>query len=152
MLVPAQVEERAANSPSNLPSSVIPLARRILRARGGERGVLRRDGAVDDEARAGSVWNSGVSAGSLTQSCAQASRPRSDSTALLSRKQLFLCAHPATFFRGHATVLAFSPLHLFRQCSPVLRRVFEVGLERRIDCLCRALPRMNCSPSIVVCP
>jgi hypothetical protein len=48
----------------------------------------------------------------------------------LCKKPLFLCAHPATsfVFRGHATVLAFSPLHLFRQGSPVLRRLFEIGL------------------------
>ena len=30
----------------------------------------------------GSDWNTGVNVGSLTQSCAQASRPRSASTAL----------------------------------------------------------------------
>ena len=30
----------------------------------------------------GSAWNSGVSVGSLTQSCAQARRPRSANTAL----------------------------------------------------------------------
>jgi hypothetical protein len=51
--------------------------------------------------------------------------PRSAWGTPLCWKQLFFFAHPATFFRGHA---AFSPLHLFRQGSPVLRRLFEVGL------------------------
>ena len=55
----------------------------ILGAGGDERGILRGRRAVDVKLAPGSVWNNGVSVGSLTQSCAQARRPRSASTALV---------------------------------------------------------------------
>jgi hypothetical protein len=50
-----------------------------LGAGGDQRGVLRRQRAVDHELAPGSVWNSAARLGSLTQSCAQASRPRNAS-------------------------------------------------------------------------
>ena len=64
--------------------------------------------------------------------------PRSTWGTPLRRKQPFPCAHPATFFRGHATVLAFSPLHLFRQCSPVLRPTYSKSAFRDGSIVCAA--------------
>src|ERR1700733_15839085 len=49
-----------------------------LHAGGGQRRVLRNRRAVDREAP-GSAWNTALSAGLLTQSCAQARRPRKTS-------------------------------------------------------------------------
>jgi hypothetical protein len=52
-----------------------------LRAGRGKRGILRRRRTVDDERRARQRLDTAASDGSLIQSCAQASRARSASTA-----------------------------------------------------------------------
>jgi hypothetical protein len=67
-----------------------------LGAGGGERRVLCGRGAVDDEAVPGSAWKAPASAGSLTQSCAQASRPRKVSTALRSKAATWSKREPSS--------------------------------------------------------
>src|SRR6478735_12724237 len=80
--VPPYVDECEANSPSNLASNVIPLPKRISPPADASAAFCGRSAPLTMKLAPGSAWNSGVSVGSLTQSCAQATRPRSASTAL----------------------------------------------------------------------
>src|SRR5215472_3338268 len=79
---PAYVEECAANSPSNLASSVTPLARRSSAPAEVSAEFLAGVAPSTMKLAPGSAWNTGKRVGSLTQSCAQATRPRRASTAL----------------------------------------------------------------------
>src|SRR5262249_29434560 len=79
--VPAYVEECEANAPSNLASKVMPLARRYSVPAETSAESFAGVAPLTAKLAPGRVWNSGVKLGSLTQSCAQASRPRNDSTA-----------------------------------------------------------------------
>ena len=70
--MPAQVDEWLANSPSNLPSSDTPLARRSSAPAEASAGSLAGSTPLTTKLAPGSVWNAAAKVGSLTQSCAQA--------------------------------------------------------------------------------
>ena len=70
-----------ANSPSNLASRVTPLARRYSAPAEASAESFAGVAPLTMKPAPGSVWNTAASAGSLTQSCAQASRARKESAA-----------------------------------------------------------------------